>query len=76
MYGIVGQVAPNASQEQVDRDNFISQALLNFATNQHEKLWRTTKTNQLVIKDIGTRPYVEVEHAESVLQLFKEISRP
>ena len=76
MYGIVGQAAPDASQEQLARDNFISQALLNFATNQYEKLWSPTKADQLVIKDIGQRPYNGNEHAQTVLQLFKGIARP
>ncbi|MFC6201065.1 carboxylesterase family protein [Lactiplantibacillus nangangensis] len=76
MYGIVGQTAPDASQEQRDRDQFISQTLLNFATDQHEKLWSPVKANQIMIKDIGQRPYNGIEHAKLVLQLFKGISRP
>ncbi|WP_061777484.1 carboxylesterase family protein [Levilactobacillus senmaizukei] len=76
MYGIVGQAAPDASQEQLDRDHFISQALLNFATDHHEKLWSPVKPDQLIIKDIGQRPYNGVEHAKTVLQLFKGIPRP
>ncbi|WP_125545561.1 carboxylesterase family protein [Levilactobacillus lindianensis] len=76
MYGIVGQTAPEASQEQRDRDHFISQTLLNFATDQYEKLWSPVKADQLVIKDIGQRPYNGVEHAKTVLQLFNGIPRP
>lgn len=76
MYGIVGQTAPDASQEQRDRDQFISQTLLNFATDQHEKLWSPVKPDQIIINDIGQRPYNGVEHAKTVLELFKGISRP
>jgi len=76
MYGIVGQTAPNASQEQLDRDKFISQTLLDFATNHTEKLWSPVKPDQQIIKDIGQRPYKGTEHAKTVLQLFKGIARP
>jgi len=76
MYGIVGQDAPDASQEQLDRDHFISQALLNFATGQYEKLWSPVKADQIMIKDIGQRPYQGIDHAKTVLQLFKGIARP
>ncbi|MFD1456334.1 carboxylesterase family protein [Levilactobacillus lanxiensis] len=76
MYGIVGQAAPDASQEQLDRDNFISQMLLSFATDHPEKLWSPVKADQLNIKDIGQRPYQGNEHAQTVLQLFKGIARP
>lgn len=76
MYGIVGQTAPNASQEQLDRDKFISQTLLDFATNHTEKLWSPVKPDQQIIKDIGQRPYKGTEHAKTLLQLFKGIARP
>lgn len=76
MYGIVGQIAPHASQEQINRDSFISQTLLNFATNQHEKLWPAGKADQMIIKDIGQRPYNGVEHAKEVLRLFNGVPRP
>ncbi|USQ68205.1 carboxylesterase family protein [Companilactobacillus allii] len=76
MYGIVGQAAPNASQEQLKRDSFISQTLLNFATDHYEKLWSPTTADKLIIKDIGQRPYNGIEHAKLVLELFKDISRP
>ncbi|AVK61756.1 carboxylesterase/lipase family protein [Lactobacillus sp. CBA3605] len=76
MYGIVGQAAPNGSEEQLARDHFTAEALLNFATNQHDNLWPAAKADQVIIKDIGQRPYVGVDHAKEVLALFKGITRP
>lgn len=76
MYGIVGQVAPNASQEQITRDSFITRALIDFATGNYDKLWSPVKAGQLSIKDVGQRPYNGEKHAQEVLDLFKGVVRP
>lgn len=75
MYGIVGQQSPNASEEQIVRDNFVRDALINFATGNHDQLWKPV-TSELNIKGIGNPPYDPTTHALDVLKIFEGIERP
>lgn len=75
MYGIVGQQNPNASEEQIIRDNFVRDALIDFATGNHNQLWKPVKT-ELNVKGIGNPPYDPTIHALDVLKIFEGIERP
>ncbi|MCB2353021.1 carboxylesterase family protein [Clostridium estertheticum] len=74
MYGIVGQVKPNASQEQIERDRFVTETVLNMATGNYENLW-TPVSDKIEIKDIGQRPYVSNTYAKKILELFDGVDR-
>lgn len=74
MYGIVGKIKPDASQEQIERDRFVSQTLLNFVTGHFENLWQPV-TDELFIQDIGNSPYKSVEYAKEILALFDGVLR-
>ncbi|SFW67067.1 carboxylesterase family protein [Chitinophaga sancti] len=75
MYGIVGQQAPDASDEQIVRDNFVRDALLDFATGNHSQLWDPVST-ELISQGIGNPPYDPTVHAQEVLQIFEGVERP
>ncbi|MBT2561380.1 carboxylesterase/lipase family protein [Pedobacter sp. ISL-68] len=74
MYGIVGQQSPGASKEQIVRDNFVRDALIDFATGKHEQLWKPV-TDELTVKGIGNPPYDATAHALNVLKVFEGIER-
>ncbi|MGI4741320.1 MAG: hypothetical protein ACRYG7_39645 [Janthinobacterium lividum] len=44
MYGIVGRQKPGASAAQASRDTLVRDALLDFATGQHARLWPAVAT--------------------------------
>jgi len=75
MYGIVGQQNPNASEEQIVRDNFVRDALINLATGKYEQLWEPVK-EELTVKGIGNPPFDPTAHALDVLKIFEGIERP
>lgn len=75
MYGIVGQQSPDASDEQIVRDNFVRDSLINFATGNHEQLWKPV-TTELTVQGIGNPPYDPTFHAVEVLKNFEGIERP
>ena len=75
MYGIVGQQNPNASEEQIVRDNFVRDALINLATGKYEQLWEPV-TEELTVKGIGNPPFDPTAHALDVLKIFERIERP
>lgn len=75
MYGIVGQQNPNASEEQIIRDNFVRDALINLATGNLNQLWKPV-TTELNVKGIGNPPYDPTIHALDVLKNFEGIERP
>lgn len=74
MYGIVGQHSPGASDEQIVRDTFVRDALINFAAGKHDRLWNTV-TTEPTAHGIGTPPYDPTAHAVEVLQTFAGIER-
>lgn len=74
MYGIVGQQRPGQSDEQAIRDTFVRDALLNFATGNHDRLWDTV-TTEPISHGIGNSPYNPTTHASDVLRIFKDIER-
>ncbi|EHI73562.1 carboxylesterase type B [Streptococcus criceti] len=74
MYGIVGQEAPNASQEQKERDQFVSQTVLNMALGQFDQLW-TPVTELVEVKDIGQRPFESNTYIPEILNLFEGVQR-
>ncbi|MBT2565194.1 carboxylesterase/lipase family protein [Arthrobacter sp. ISL-85] len=75
MYGIVGQIRPGASDEQVGRDTFVRDALLALASGNTRELWEPVTTVP-VTKGIGNIPYDPTSHAVEVLQTFAGIERP
>lgn len=55
MYGIVGQKCPGASKEQIVRDTFIRDTLLDFAQGNKNRLWPEV-TSTPVTLGIGNMP--------------------
>jgi para-nitrobenzyl esterase len=74
MYGIVGQQCPNQSDEQAVRDTFVRDSLINFATGNHNQLWKPV-TAELYVKGIGNQSTNATSHALDVLQIFEGIER-
>lgn len=74
MYGIVGGQLPNASQEQLERDQFVTDTILSFATGQYNQLWQPVDSRPIV-KDIGQRPYESSQHIQHVFKLFDGVTR-
>lgn len=75
MYGIVGQVRPGASKEQVLRDTLVRDALLTLASDNTDQLWAPV-TTEPTTKGIGDMPYDATTHAKDVLEVFSNIDRP
>jgi len=75
MYGIVGQERPGASEEQVVRDTFVRDTLLDFAEGNRDRLW-TAVSAEPTTKGIGNMPYHATAHAAEVFRTFKGIERP
>ncbi|NTA19012.1 carboxylesterase family protein [Agrobacterium tumefaciens] len=75
MYGIVGQGRPGASTEQIVRDTFVRDALLDLAEGRRERLW-TAVTAEPASKGIGNMPYDATAHAAEVFRTFAGIERP
>ncbi|MDY0892770.1 carboxylesterase family protein [Frigoribacterium sp. CFBP9030] len=75
MYGIVGQTRPDSSEEQVARDSFVRDALLNLAEGRRDALWAPVSA-ELTAKGIGSPPYDPTAHALEVLRTFEGIDRP
>lgn len=76
MSGIVGRISPNASQEQIDRDNYIKDTLLNMAEGHSNLTWDAVKVDKISAKGIGNMPYNAIEHSLDILEIFKGIDRP
>ena len=74
MYGIVGQQRPGQSDEQAARDTFVRDALLDFATGDHDRLWNTV-TTEPISHGIGNPPYDPTAHAAEVLRTFEGVER-
>jgi carboxylesterase type B len=47
MYGIVGQQRPGQSAEHAIRDTYVRDALLDFASGHHDRLWNTVTTEPI-----------------------------
>lgn len=75
MYGIVGQERPGASEQQIARDTYVRDTLLNFAEGNIDRLW-TAVTTEPTTKGIGNIPYDTTAHAVEVLKTFEDIKRP
>lgn len=75
MYGIVGQIRPDASDEQVLRDTFVRDALLALASGKTDQLWEPV-TGTPATKGIGNMPYDATTHAKNVLEIFRDVDRP
>lgn len=74
MYGIVGQLRPGASEEQVVRDTFVRDALLTLAEGNTDSLWDAV-TTQPTTHGIGDQPTDPTTHALDVLHIFAGIER-
>ncbi|MGO4567012.1 carboxylesterase family protein [Rhizobium sp. 2YAF20] len=74
MYGIVGQEKPGRSDEQAIRDTLVRDALLDFATGNHAKLWPVV-TEEPTAHGIGKMPYDATAHAVEVLRTFEGVER-
>ncbi|MGE7472041.1 carboxylesterase family protein [Bosea sp. NPDC003192] len=75
MYGIVGQERPGASEEQIARDTFVRDSLLDLAEGNRDRLWSAV-TAEPTTKGIGDMPYEATAHAVEVLKTFEGIERP
>jgi len=75
MYGIVGQTAPDAEQEQIARDTIVRDAVLDLAEGKMSTL-KAVMPDKLKVNGIGNLPYDATEHAKAVLKIFKGIQRP
>jgi para-nitrobenzyl esterase len=75
MYGIVGQTRPDATDEQVNRDTFVRDALLTLASGRADELW-TAVSDEPTTKGIGNAPDDPTAHAIDVLHTFDGIERP
>ncbi|MFJ4131451.1 carboxylesterase family protein [Pseudomonas cyclaminis] len=75
MYGIVGQEHPGASDEQIGRDTFVRDSLLNLAEGKGDRLWNAVTTEPTTL-GIGNRPWDATTHAVEVLKNFEGIERP
>lgn len=75
MYGIVGQTCPGASEEQIIRDTFVRDTLLNFAEGNRNRLWPEVTTTPVTL-GIGNMPYDATAHSADVLNIFEGIERP
>ncbi|MGV2874445.1 carboxylesterase family protein [Macrococcus capreoli] len=75
LYGIVGAENKNATNEQKDRDQFITDTVLNIAQNKLDAMWPSVK-NSIYSMNIGNVPYDGNEYAKTILQLFENIDRP
>jgi len=75
MYGIVGQTAPEAEQEQIDRDNFVKDAVLDLANGTISTL-KAVAPDELSVKGIGNLPYDATQHAKEVMSTFYGVQRP
>lgn len=75
MYGIVGQMRPGASDEQVLRDTFVRDAVLALASGKTDQLWEPVTVTPTT-KGIGNMPYDATTHAKNVLEIFRDIDRP
>lgn len=75
MFGIVGQERPGASEEQISRDRFVRDTLLDFAEGNRDRLW-TAVSSEPTTKGIGNMPHDATAHAVEVLETFRGIERP
>ncbi|MDG4877201.1 carboxylesterase family protein [Mesorhizobium sp. WSM4935] len=75
MYGIVGQQRPGASEEQIVRDTFVRDTLLDFAEGNRRHLWKAVTTAPTT-RGLGSMPYDATAHAVEVLKIFEGIERP
>ncbi|SCU23619.1 para-nitrobenzyl esterase [Staphylococcus xylosus] len=74
MYGIVGQVQPGASEDQVKRDQFVTETVLNMTLGKFDKMWNPV-IDKVEVKDIGHRPYEGTVYNKQILELFSGIDR-
>lgn len=74
LYGIIGKEEPKASSEQHYRDEFVTQAVIDFSSGHYDRLWEPVGQG-LNIKDIGQRPYQSETHFTKLLQLFEGLVR-
>ncbi|KAL1797100.1 hypothetical protein ACET3X_003706 [Alternaria dauci] len=74
MYGIVGQQRPDCSAQQAIRDNFVRDALLDFAGGNHDRLWETVTTKP-ISQGIGELKYDPIARALQVLEIFEHVVR-
>jgi para-nitrobenzyl esterase len=75
MYGIVGQTRPDATDEQVDRDTFVRDALLTLASGRADELW-TAVSDVPTTKGIGNISDDPTANAIQVRHTFDGIERP
>lgn len=75
MYGIVGHERPDASEEQIVRDTFVRDTLLDFAEGNRDRLWAAVTTKPTT-KGLGNMPFDASAHAAEVLKTFEGIERP
>lgn len=75
MYGIVGQERPDASDEQIERDNFVRDALLALAEGKINTMWDAV-AEEPITKGIGNQSHNSTSHAKDVLRIFEGIDRP
>ena len=74
MYGIVGQQRPDCGDQQVTRDVFVRDALLDFAEGNHDRLWETVK-NDPISQGVGKLTYEPTARAIKVLEIFEHVVR-
>ncbi|CAN9210623.1 unnamed protein product [Alternaria alternata] len=74
MYGIVGQQRPDCGDQQVTRDVFVRDALLDFAEGNHDRLWETVK-NDPISQGVGELTYEPTARAIKVLEIFEHVVR-
>ncbi|QRQ11558.1 carboxylesterase family protein [Acinetobacter pittii] len=74
MYGIVGQQRSGCSDEQIIRDTFVRDALINFAGGNLDQLWNGV-TSEPISRGVGNLPYDPTIHAMEVLCVFDGIER-
>ncbi|RDZ07678.1 carboxylesterase/lipase family protein [Priestia megaterium] len=75
MYGIVGQKQPDATEEQIKRDQIVTDTVYNLTYQNYDLLWQPV-TNKIYTKDIGQRPYEGTTYTKRILELFRGIDRP
>ncbi|CAN9186690.1 unnamed protein product [Alternaria alternata] len=74
MYGIVGQQRPDCGDQQVTRDIFVRDALLDFAKGNHNQLWETVKKDP-ISQGVGELTYEPTARAIKVLEIFEHVVR-
>ncbi|CAN9188662.1 unnamed protein product [Alternaria alternata] len=74
MYGIVGQQRPDCGDQQVTRDIFVRDALLDFARGNHNQLWETVKKDP-ISQGVGELTYEPTARAIKVLEIFEHVVR-